>query len=295
MGISLAIIFGIIAMLGYGLGNAISKKAAVRLSPQKTIFYSTFVSAAILAVVLLHEIFCKHSPGISTKQPGLYILLAILISIFGYIPPMFFYKALKTGKVGIITPVANSGFIFTVILALIFLGDRMNALQFAAIVVVFAGIILVSLEPNGLKLKDIFRLANGVHYAIIACLLWGITFFLFKITTAALGAITNAFIIEATVAAAAAAHMLFSKESFRLPEKSLRPSLFFIGLFIAIGTLFYNLGISQDNVSIVAAFVAAGPAVTIVYGRFVFRERLTCLQYLGALVTLAGIIALSLF
>ena len=109
---TIGILFGFIAMLGFGLGNAIAKVPIQKIGSEKTIFYRNVIISILLFLIL---IFFGQDAVFSTK----YILLAFLIAGIGYIPLLFFYKALNLGKVGVVSPVANSSAIFTVLFSII--------------------------------------------------------------------------------------------------------------------------------------------------------------------------------
>lgn len=114
MDASIGIIFGIIAMLGYGLSNAISQIPSKQLGSRKTIFYRNIFISIFLFIILIA--FLKDAT-FSIK----YIFITFVISLISYIPLLTFYKALKFGKVGIIVPIASSSVIFTVLFSIIFL------------------------------------------------------------------------------------------------------------------------------------------------------------------------------
>ncbi|GEM_PF-3770362 len=86
------------------------------------------------------------------------------------------------------------------------------------------------------------------------------------------------------------------KIPFRFPDKRILLYVFWVALFGAIGTLFYNLGISKEsaNVSVVAALTFSSPLVAILYGKFVYKEKLSIQQWFALLFILTGVVAVSL-
>ncbi|MCC7569872.1 DMT family transporter [Candidatus Micrarchaeota archaeon] len=284
----LGILFGIIAMFGYGLSNAMSQPPSKKLGAEKTIFFrNVFISAFLLILVLF---FIRES--IFSIE---YIIIALGISLIGFIPLLTFLKALKVGKVGIISPISNSSVIFTIILSILFFGETLSIEQGISIGVILLGIVLVSLDFKDLKQSKLFQMSSGVPYALITCLLWGVVFFLFKIPVNVLGPILTSFIIEFGIMLHGGLYILVSKIKFEVPDKKMLVHIGLIGFFGMLGTLFFNLGISTANVSIVAALTFANPLVASIYAKIFYKEELSSQQYLAILLIVLGVVALSYF
>ena len=285
MAISFGILAGIIAMIGYGLSNAIAKSPIRNIGSKKTVFYrNLFVTLMLLPLLFIF-------PAESYKLS--YLLIAVLISIIGYLPLVIFYKAMKYGKVGVVSPIAGSAVIITVLLSIIFFNEVLTITQSFAMLLTICGIILISLDFKNFKSSHLFDLSSGAPYALVACLLWGLVFFLFKIPVMLIGPVLTSFIIEAGITFTSAGHIAFSKKSFTLPNKKDLKHIFLIAFFGAIGTLFYTLGLKASYVSIVAVLTSANPLVATLYGKVIYKEKLKASQYIAILFILAGIILIS--
>lgn len=286
--LSTSIIFGIIAMFGYGLSNAISQVPSKAIGSRRTIFFrNTFVSILLLFILL----FFLKGANFNIK----YILIAFGISLIGYIPLVTFYEALKVGKVGIISPIANSSVIFTIIFSTIFFNEFLSSIQIISIILIIAGIILTALNFKDIKDSHLFKISSGIPYALITCFLWGVVFFLFKIPVMILGPILTSFIIEFGVFIFNGINLGISKISFSIPDKKILLYIFFVAFFGALGTLFFNLGIKTSYVSIVAALSFANPLVAMLYGKFIYKEKLNPQQWVSIALILMGIITISYF
>lgn len=286
MSISLGILFGLISMLGYGLANAISKIPAQNIGIRKTIFFRNVFVSMILLIISL---FYLKEINFSLK----YILIAFAISFLGYVPLISFYKALKSGKVGIVAPIANSSAIYIILFSIVFFKETLTQSQLFSILLVLFGTILISINFNDFKNSYLFQASSGIPFALIASFLWGLVYFLFKIPVNVLGPILTSFIIEFGIAILCGMHLKLSKSDFKIPDKKNLTYIFFIAVFIAAGTLFYNLGISTYEVSIVAALAFASPLVTVIYSKFAYKEKLSLLQYLAVLLILAGVVLIN--
>lgn len=287
---STSIIFGIVAMFGFGLSNAISQVPSKEIGSRKTIFFRNIFVSILLLLILLF--FLKES-SFSIK----YILIAFGISLIGYIPLVTFYEALRKGKVGIISPIANSSVIFTIIFSTIFFHESLSSIQLTSIILIVIGIILTSLNFRDVKASHLFKVSSGIPHALITCFLWGLVFFLFKIPVMALGPILTSFITEFGIMLFSGINLGISKISFDIPEKKILRYILFVAFFGAIGTLFFNLGINDknSNLSIVAALTFASPLVTMLYGKFIYKEKLNIQQWVAIMLILMGIITISYF
>ena len=288
MGVEVSILFGIVAMIGLGLSNSISKIPSKEEGAVKTVFFRGIFINLILFLILL--IFVNDSL-FSFK----YMVLAFVISLIGYVPLATFYKAMKHGKVGVVSPLANSSVIFTVLFSIIFFNETLFFSQIISIVLIITGIVLISLDFKDLKNSHLFNLESGIPYALITCFLWGFVFFLFKIPVNVIGPILTLFIVELGIMIVSGFHLTVSKTGFSFSNKKVLVYIFLVAFFGAVGGLFYNFGIQQGNVSIIAAITFSNPLITNIFGKIFYKEKLDPQQYLAIALMVLGIILISYF
>ncbi len=287
MDISPGIIFGLLAMVGYGLGSAIAQAPVKKAGVVRTIFFRNALITLMIAPIVL---FYASETVLSWN----YVAIALAISALCYVPFVAFYKALENGKIGIVTPVANSSVIYTILLSTVFFKETLTSTQLYSIALIIGGTILISIDFRDLRNSDIFKMSSGVPLAILSSLLWGLGYFLFKIPVDALGPILTSLIIEGGIAIYGGFH-LFASGIFGIPDGRSMKQIFFVALFGALGTLSYTLGIQMQGVSIVAALAFASPLVSVLYARAVYKEKLRAQQYVAAAMMIAGIVFISYF
>lgn len=288
MELTSGIIYGLIAMLAYGLSNAIVKIPAKNVGSVKTIFYRN-----VITVPMLFIIFLLFLP-LSTLSIQ-FIFIAFMISLFGYLPLFSFFKALGMGKVGIVTPIANSSVVFTILLSILFFHESLSTVQFFSIGMIVSGIILISLDFNDLKKSELFNISSGIPYALVSTLMWGVLYFLLKIPVSVLGPILSSFILEFSTLIFSGVHLKLAKASFSVPGKYNLKYIFFMAITGAIGTLSFNYGINVAEVSIVAALTFANPLISTIYARLVYKEELCIMQYVAIALMISGIFSISYF
>lgn len=287
MNTSLGIIFGLISMLGFGLGNAISQIPVRKIGNKKTIFYKNMFMSIVLIIIL----FFTRNANFSL----IYILIAVGIGVLGYITILTFYQSLKIGKVGIVSPITSSSIIFTIIFSIIFFKESLTNIQFFSLFLIILGLITISIDFRDFKKSSLFDMSSGIIFALVTAFLWGLVLFLTKIPILILGPILTAVITEFIIFLSSSINIKISKESFFLKEKWLIKYLLIIAIFTVAGTLFFNLGINIANVSIVAALASSNPLVSTIYGRIVYKEKLKLFQYLGGILIVLGVIFVSVY
>ena len=223
------------------------------------------------------------------------LIVALVISILGYFPLLFFMKALAIGKMGIVSPIASSYTLLTVVFAIIFYHETLSAGQLIAIFGIILGIILISINFRDFKNSHLFDPKSGVPYALLAALTWGVYFFLIRIPTAHLGTYFVSFLVELVILVCALFSLLLSKKPmFEFPDRKSLSFLFFVSLTVSIGVLTYYQAFNIGSVSIVSAIGSSTPLIVTLYGAIFFRERLKLQQYVGMVGILLGIIGLAL-
>ncbi len=288
MELSIGIVFGLAAMLGYGLSTAIAQVPVKSIGSLRAVFFRGIFASSILFVGVLF--FCNEC-----VFSHVYVLLALAISFVGYVGLISFYKALKVGVVGVVTPIANSSIVFTVLLSVLFFAESLGFVQVFSIGLIVCGIVLISVDFKDLRKSCVFDKSSGVVYALVSCFLWGCAFFLFKIPVNVLGPILSSFVIEAGNMIYSGMSLKFSGKGFGFPSWKNIKYLFFVALFGALGTLAFNYGIGVADVSIVAALTFANPLVSAVYAKFAYKEKLRGLQYCAMALILLGIVLISYF
>ncbi|MBI4018770.1 MAG: EamA family transporter [Candidatus Aenigmarchaeota archaeon] len=102
------ILLGILAMIGFGLNNALVQNVVKKTGELNLIVYQSLISAALLVPAFL-----LYPAGFILSIE--HIIIAMGIALLGVAPLFTFYKALEAGKIGVIVPVANSAGVFTAI------------------------------------------------------------------------------------------------------------------------------------------------------------------------------------
>ncbi len=186
---TLGILYSVISMVTLGLAIGMAKTPVLAVGVRRFVFWRQAATSTLLLFALLFS-------GQKISLASIWFWLAIVISMATYFAIIAAYQAMKTGKIGVISPITNSSSIVTIAFSVFFLGETLNWPQAAAAGLIVLGIIVLSLNFSDIKNSDIFRSASGIPLALIACFIWGIAYAMYKIPVAAIGAMLTAFAIE---------------------------------------------------------------------------------------------------
>jgi drug/metabolite transporter (DMT)-like permease len=280
-----ALLFGLIAMFGYGLANTYSLPLAKRLNPARFLFLRGLATCAVVAAAAIPTLY-----RLADWRAG---LAAFAIGVLGYLPPLAFTHGIKVSRIGIVAPIAGTAPLLTVLLSALVLHTHLQSIQWLGVAVIVLANIAVSVNFRSLRDSNILRLASGVPFALITAVLWGVVFFLIIYPTRSLGPWVAALMMELGVTMAAGVHVLLKREPLLLKE-SVKPRLVANAALIALGTLCYTIGIKSFNIGLVAILANSNAVVSIIAASFVHHERLTRSEKILATLLVAGVVLVSI-
>ena len=287
---SFGIACGVISMLGYGLSNVAAKPLARAVGSAHAIAYRQLLVCLVLGV----PIFVFDLPDTVTP---LAVGQTIVISVLGYLPLLLFFQGLKIGKVGVISALTQAKILVTAALSIIFLGEIFSEWQLVGVILVFGGLVLLSFNPEELRSNRLMEISEGAGYALSAGALWGVVFFLFKHSVGTLGPWLATFCIESTVCVCAWMHASTEQQPNDQDPISRMRFLLYVAigaLTAATGTLFFNLGITAADVSVVCTFTFSASVISALAGWWLLGESLNRRQIASVAAVVAGVVAVTL-
>jgi len=308
MAFSIGLIAGLIAMLCWGIADFLQALVIRRLGSLKTMFFGNLLG---IIITLIITFFYMKSGGIIYITPvtlGLIVLLGLIDVIAVY----SFFRSFELGEVSIVTPISAAFSFVTVILAILFLGEKPSLLKIASIILIVLGIILASIDLR--KLKN-FKTAKGVKESLIALFLWGIYFFVLGFISRNLLPVylskynlplaegmkivaINIFIFTGIF------NSLFMLLYPVLKKEIIKPAdlkIKYMLLLFIINTFLYtlawaavNYGLVQEMISLVTPVSSLYPAITVILAVIFLKEKMVLNQKIGVLTILFGVFLISL-
>lgn len=224
-----------------------------------------------------------------------YVLPAVLAGLVGPAALVAFYRALATGTMGVVAPIAALGVVVPVG-AGIAAGERPTLLQAVGIAVAVAGVVLASgpeLSRSGrggirpLVLAGIASLGFGTVFVLIAkgSEQGGIDAVVMVVLTMRL---TTVVVLTAVLLLAARRRGI--ETGVRRTDL---PMLMAIGVFDVGANGAFALASQSDLIAVTSVLASLYPVVTILLARRVHAERLARVQLLGVCGALAGVLLLA--
>jgi transporter family protein len=277
--------FSLATIVFYGLGQVFVKETRTKISSAN---YLLLFSGNIGIIWAAYWLFFHESTSYETSA-WLQAVVAAALSGAAYLT---YYEALKHGKVSIVGTVAGAYAPWTILLALLFLGESMTYGEGLGVALVVGGMLLFTYNRgngNGRRTELL-----GIVFALCSLFFWGTS------ATVAKGAIdtigdTNFIGVYAVVCPAmwAVYWLISTKGKFEMPKANLRV-LELSMLFLTAGGITMYLAFANGNVSIVSPITNLYPVLTIAAAKVRLKENLTARQYTALAMLIVAIPLFSL-
>jgi transporter family protein len=267
--------FSIATIMMYGFGQVFAKETRTRVSSANLLI---MLGANILVMWSIYWILF-HEPGSYPLSTWLQAAGAAALSGAAYIT---YYESIKHGQVSIVGTIAGAYAPWTVVLALIFLGETMSFGEAAGVILVVASMLVFTYSTNGNdsgKRKKTELL--GIAFAVCSLFFWGTSAALAKGAISDIGN-TNFIGLYALICPTmwVVYWLVREKGKFERPKSNgwiLQLSM----LCFAAGGITLYLAIQNGNVSIVSPITNLYPLVTIAVAKLRLKEQLTTRQIIA--------------
>jgi drug/metabolite transporter (DMT)-like permease len=213
------------------------------------------------------------------------IIYGIFAGLIGMLALMAYYQALATGSMGIVAPIGSLGVLVPLVYAYLD-GDKPTTIQNIGIAAAIIGVVLAS-GPE-------FR--GGTKRAPILLALGSAVFFGFVVLFMAKGGQINAPATVVVMRVSQVSVMLTLALVLRTLGGLKRedvPLLAATGSMDAIANVFFTTAASIGMLSIVSVLGSLFPIATGILAWWFLKERLIPIQYIGIVVTMAGVVAIT--
>jgi drug/metabolite transporter (DMT)-like permease len=282
----LAVALGLGSSLCWGLADFFGGLQ----SRKRAMLAVLLVSQGVALLLLLPFALALADEGPSAAAVG----WAALGGSAGVIALAAFYRGLAIGTMSVVAPISATGAAVPVLVGLAG-GERPAVLPVAGMAAALAGVILASRESEpaedlGAAHRRAGRAAVGL--ALVAALGFG-TFFVGVDRASATAevpwvlAIARSCSLVLVLIAALVARPRLPRDPASLG------ALAMVGVLDLGANGLFALATTEGLLSVVAVLGSLYPAVTVVLARFVLSERVSRLQEVGVVLTLAGVVAIS--
>lgn len=275
------------AMLFWGVGDFLIQREARKVGDMESLaFIGTLGAFGLLPFVL------SDLPSLFTKEN---MVLLAFAGIITFVTSILDFEALKQGKLSVIEVVLEIELPLTAILGFLFLRETMSFVQLATIALIFAGIVLISVDSFAFKGKRSKGFEKGVILAFLtAC---GMALMNFM-TAVGSKQISPIMIIWAPWLMVGLVALFFIKrrEGFgRLLHNGakFRQLILWTAAIDTFAWLLYATALAENELAITTAITESYPAIGIMLGVWLNKEEILPHQYAGALLALFASISLA--
>ena len=204
------------------------------------------------------------------------------VATFGLIA---FATAMRYSPASVVVPLANTAPVFTFMTAILVLGESAGRNTWAGFGLLVLGLGLLAFSE--LRTQRGAALL-GIGFAVLAAMLWGVTFALFKPFIEVFGSTWFTGIQE--TAALAVVLLIFF---FRTPQQQDRPGpvnkrvyveLIAVAILTTIGVLALNNALGRASAVVISVASAATPLLGVLIGVVYQKEQLSLSRLLGAVL-----------
>jgi drug/metabolite transporter (DMT)-like permease len=272
-----AIALALGASLSWGFADFFGPLKGRTLGTVRTLLYVQVSGLVAIAVIVAVR---GSGPADWTS------LLAVPAAVSGTLGLYAYYRGMAVGAMSVVAPIAGISAVLPVVVG-IASGDRPSPLKILGIACALAGVYLASHEPG----RTGPRVAAGVGLALLAALGFGGYFPFMHAAGRAdfwwaslFFRITSTSVIVATIAA--------RRPTIGIGRADV-PLLALVGFGDMFGNLLFAAASSRGLVSIVSVLASLYPVVTVLLARAFLSERVARTQEAGIVLTLAGVVMIS--
>jgi drug/metabolite transporter (DMT)-like permease len=273
------------ALFSWGIAQGLVKKYIGEVPPAR---FCLFFAVANAAVNLLFAFaLVEGRPPLFAEEGRTFLQLGFLAYVLDGVAWIFYYQSIVFGPISIVGTLSAAYPALTVVFARLFLDERLTAAQYAGVVAVIAGCLLLAYSPPDPKATRVRR--RWIPLAGAALLIWGINGTIVKHAYA----FPNAH--EGNMAICIAAGGLLTLGVYGALRGrgggSVRQwaEAFVPMAVMALGGLFTAIAYKYGPASLVSPLSGAYPIVTLAFAGIVLKERPAGPHWIGIALIFFGI------
>lgn len=282
MWIPLVLLYGVLK----GVREIVKKKALEKNSIIEVLFMYTLLSF----IIVLPE--AKTAMGM---EPKFYFYVA-LKSFVIFLAWMFSFKAIKRMPISLYGVLDLSRVLFATLLGVIVLQEALGTHQLIGLIFVSAGLLLLKYRPRSMReAADLVQQSVEIKYVVIAfvsCMLNAVSGLLDKILMKEISSVQLQFWYMLFLVLMYLLFILISRTPVKIASVARNKWVWLLSVLFVIAdrALFIANGMPGSRITVMTLLKQAGCVVTILAGRYLFKEKNTTHKMICALVIIAGIV-----
>lgn len=287
----MAVVFGLLAAILWGVGDYLARTSARALGPWRSTFYGQMPGLALFTLWLTFSPAMRHQ---AFSASGFYWLLAVIAGTGNTFSGYALTRGLIAGAISLVIPLAASyGAVSTVLAVLT--GERLSALAAIGIALTVIGIAAAAAGRRRHRRSDTAHVPAGVGWALLAAVGYGATLWLQgHLVMPHLGPAAPLWIAAFANLCVTLSLARLRHHSLAPPPRAVLPITLGFGMLSALAFLSLALGLGTGQLAIVAVLSSLCSTITAILGVILLRERLAAVQWGGIALILAGVVLINL-
>lgn len=279
----MAIIFALVAMLLFGVADAVGAYLSRHLSATRIMMTDVTVNLGIFSLLAL--LFVPLDFDLTLLEAA-YIVGGALGAMTGYI---LLLQGLARGHAGVVVPIGNAYAVVSVLLGIFVLGEILSWAEIVAIGAVIVGIVLLSVDRSTWRKFD-----TAALYGVGALICWGLMTFCLDQAANTVSFVSIAWYNNIVIIILLIGYFATTRTRVYVPGQGRNYVLAAImGAFLGVGFLSFIYAFSVGTLSIVSVIPAASPFVTALLAHRFLGDRLNLFQVGMIGLIVAGIMLLA--
>jgi uncharacterized membrane protein len=242
--------------------------------------------AGLFFVLLLIPVFT-----ITLNITVLTIILLPIAALFYSAGYLLFMRGFQIGNISIVAAIMNLWAVFTMLIAFIFMRQRLSPLQFIGVLMIISGATLASLNLSDIKNKS-FQLSSGVKETVLGAFFFGVFWNISEVISEKIGWLLTTLCVKFGIILFLLLLSFLRKQELHLSKASTKIKLMvvLIGILEAGAVAIVNFGLTIGDAILITPIASALSVVTITMAILFLKEKVTKLQRLGIITAISGII-----
>jgi drug/metabolite transporter (DMT)-like permease len=298
----IGLLTGLGAALAWGTLDVLSALTSRRIGSLRVTTGMQIVGAALVLML-------AASRGVGFPTDPAVIVGGTLVGLAGAGAYLSYFTGLRIGPIAVVSGIIGAYGGLTVVLAVVFRGESLTALQAAGTALATAGVILTGVSFDGRNVRGARLAGPGVVFAVVALILfatmtigtdividrasWLEVLVVSRTANAILSCLV--LVVAMTALRRLAAQLLEGEtaDGGRI-DGPIVAGVVLAGVLDVVGLISFAYGLEVAETWLVGLASSFGPAVTIVVAVAFLGERLRPIQWVGLAGVLAGVVAIGL-
>ncbi|MDP3940792.1 MAG: DMT family transporter [bacterium] len=273
--------FALLAAFSFGVGQVFIKKGYENFSP----LWNAIIDAGFSLILYIPLALLL---GVNLQVTPLHILMITLISAL-YI---FFYYAIEHGNLSLSGTIFATYPLFTILLSMMVLGEKVTLLQATLITLIISGVLLLSYNPGTIqKIRNVSK-KKWLAWALFGAFTTGFGDFLSKVTLNTVPINSYLVLFALAFPVTCVFFWFFDKKGRAFPRNiSVQKAKWTLlgTAMLSIGVLAISFAFSLGQASLVAPISSSYIGITVLLSYFFLKESLSKKQVFAICMIAIGV------